>query len=133
MCTCALLENAKYPYRTYWLNTSGNDIIADVIHQNNDIRRKSFDLLRGQTLQAAVSEYLTARIPNHQDDIMALEVFRTVDGSYKNIALAKNMDINGSSVHFLMQSRKSITSFDIYKTKKNTTESNHSGRNISSF
>ena len=27
---------------------------------------------------------------------MALEVFRTVDGSYKNIALAKNMDINGS-------------------------------------
>ena len=37
-----------------------------------------------------------ARIPNHQDDIMALEVFRTVDGSYKNIALAKNMDINGS-------------------------------------
>ena len=59
MCTRALLENAKYPHRTYWLNTSGNDIIADVIHQNNDIRRKYFDLLRGQTLQAAVSEYLT--------------------------------------------------------------------------
>jgi REP element-mobilizing transposase RayT len=32
-----------------------------------------------------------------------------------------------------MQSRKSITSFDIYRTKKNTTESNHLGRNISSF
>ncbi len=59
MCTRALLENAKYPYRTYWLNTSGNDIIADVIHQNNDIRRKCFDLLRGQTVRAAVSEYLT--------------------------------------------------------------------------
>ena len=59
MCTRALLENAKYPYRTYWLNTSSNDIIADVIHQNNDIRRKCFDLLRGQTVRAAVSEYLT--------------------------------------------------------------------------
>ena len=30
MCIRALLEDAKYPYRTYWLNTSGNDIIADV-------------------------------------------------------------------------------------------------------
>ena len=59
MCIRALLEDAKYPYRTYWLNTSGNDIIADVIHQNNDIRQKCFDLLRGQTVRAAVSEYLT--------------------------------------------------------------------------
>ena len=59
MCIRALLEDAKYPYRTYWLNTSGNDIIADVIHQNNDIRKKCFDLLRGQTVRAAVSEYLT--------------------------------------------------------------------------
>ena len=59
MCTRALLEDAKYPYRTYWLNTSGNDIIADVIHQNSDIRKKCFDLLRGQTVRAAVSEYLT--------------------------------------------------------------------------
>ena len=59
MCTRALLEDAQYPYRTYWLNTSGNDIIADVIHQNSDIRKKCFDLLRGQTVRAAVSEYLT--------------------------------------------------------------------------
>ena len=59
MCTRALLEDAKYPYRTYWLNTSGNDIIADVIHQNNDIRKKCFDLLRGKTVRAAISEYLT--------------------------------------------------------------------------
>ena len=59
MCTRALLEDAKYPYRTYWINTSGNDIIADVIHQNSDIRNKCFDLLRGQTVRAAVSEYLT--------------------------------------------------------------------------
>ncbi len=59
MCIRALLEDAKYPYRTYWLNTSGNDIIADVIHQNNDIRKKCFDLLRGQTVRAAISEYLT--------------------------------------------------------------------------
>lgn len=40
--------------------------------------------------------YEESELPNHQDDIMALEVFRMVDGSYKNIALAKNMDINGS-------------------------------------
>ena len=59
MCTRALLEDAKYPYRTYWLNTSGNDIIADVIHQNDDIRKKCFDLLRGKTVRAAISEYLT--------------------------------------------------------------------------
>ena len=59
MCVRALLEDAKYPYRTYWLNTSGNDIIADIIHQNSDIRKKCFDLLRGQTVRAAVSEYLT--------------------------------------------------------------------------
>ena len=59
MCTRALLEDAQYPYRTYWLNTSGNDIIADVIHQNSDIRKKCFDLLRGQTVRAAVNEYLT--------------------------------------------------------------------------
>ena len=58
-CVRALLEDAKYPYRTYWLNTSGNDIIADVIHQNSDIRRKCFELLRGQTVRTAVSEYLT--------------------------------------------------------------------------
>ncbi len=59
MCVRALLEDAKYPYRTYWLNTSGNDIIANVIHQNSDIRRKCLDLLRGQTVRAAVSEFLT--------------------------------------------------------------------------
>ena len=59
MCTRALLEDAKYPYRTYWLNTSGNDIITDVIHQNNDIRKRCFELLRGQTVRAAVSEFLT--------------------------------------------------------------------------
>ena len=59
MCVRALLEDAQYPYRTYWLNTSGNDIIADVIHQNSDIRRKCLDLLRGQTVRAAVSEFLT--------------------------------------------------------------------------
>ncbi|MBQ9396642.1 MAG: AAA family ATPase [Proteobacteria bacterium] len=59
MCTRALLEGDDLPYRTYWLNTSGNDIIADVIHQNDDIRKKCFDLLRGQTVRAAVSEYLT--------------------------------------------------------------------------
>ena len=58
MCTRALLEDAQYPYRTYWLTTSGNDIIADVIHQNIDIRKKCFDLLRGQAVRAAVSEYL---------------------------------------------------------------------------
>ncbi|MBQ9394967.1 MAG: AAA family ATPase, partial [Proteobacteria bacterium] len=59
MCTRALLDEDDYPYRTYWLNTSGNDIIADVIHQNSDIRRKCLDLLRGQTVRAAVSEFLT--------------------------------------------------------------------------
>ncbi len=59
MCTRALLEEDDFPYRTYWLNTSGNDIIADVIHQNSDIRRKCLELLRGQTVRAAVSEYLT--------------------------------------------------------------------------
>lgn len=59
MCTRALLEEAQNPYRTYWLNTSGNDIIADVVHQNSDIRKKCFDLLRGQTVRASVSEYLT--------------------------------------------------------------------------
>lgn len=59
MCVRALLEEDELPYRTYWLNTSGNDIIADVIHQNSDIRKKCFDLLRGQTVRAAVSEYLT--------------------------------------------------------------------------
>ncbi len=59
MCVRALLEDSQYPYRTYWLNTSGNDIIADVIHQNSDIRRKCFELLRGQTVRAAVSEFLT--------------------------------------------------------------------------
>ena len=59
MCVRALLEEDELPYRTYWLNTSGNDIIADVIHQNSDIRKKCFDLLRGQTVRTAVSEYLT--------------------------------------------------------------------------
>ena len=59
MCVRALLEGDDLPYRTYWLNTSGNDIIANVIHQNTDIRKKCFDLLRGQTVRAAVSEYLT--------------------------------------------------------------------------
>ncbi|MBQ9394973.1 MAG: AAA family ATPase [Proteobacteria bacterium] len=59
MCVRALLEEDDYPYRTYWLNTSGNDIIADVIHQNSDIRRKCLDLLRGQTIRSTVSEFLT--------------------------------------------------------------------------
>lgn len=69
MCTRALLEDAQYPYRTYWLNTSGNDIIADVIHQNIDIRKKCFDLLRGQAVRAAVSEYLILKTSALRENI----------------------------------------------------------------
>ena len=59
MCVRALLEGAKYPYRTYWLNTSGNAVVERVIQQNASIRQQCFELLQGKTIRARVSEFLT--------------------------------------------------------------------------
>ena len=59
MCTRALLEGCELPYRTYWLNTSGNAVVERVIQQNESIRQKCFELLQGKTIRARVSEFLT--------------------------------------------------------------------------
>ncbi|MBR4986271.1 MAG: AAA family ATPase [Proteobacteria bacterium] len=59
MCTRALLEGDELPYRTYWLNTSGNAVVESVIQQNENIRQKCFELLQGETIRARVSEFLT--------------------------------------------------------------------------
>ena len=59
MCTRALLEGCELPYRTYWLNTSGNAVVERVIQQNESIRQKCFELLQGKPIRARVSEFLT--------------------------------------------------------------------------
>ena len=59
MCTRALLEGCELPYKTYWLNTSGNAVVERVIQQNESIRQKCFELLQGKTIRARVSEFLT--------------------------------------------------------------------------
>ena len=60
-CISALLEKAPVPFKPYWIDTSSNDIVYDLIQQRGDLKYSIESLIRGEELLQPLYDSITYR------------------------------------------------------------------------